>query len=1071
MKVTQIRVAGQGAWPHLTLPSLSPELNVLYGPPRTGKSTVAHLAAHLLYGKADSPWRQQFAQMPPMAEGAIDVESPQGNFVLRRHRDGSQLGRLTVASASGAPVDNHTIRALLGGVAPALLAELFNVDFAEAPQAKTLLEGEFARQFTQAIALESADVATTSPVCEEHAPQILGQIDRRRVDELVRRRDEVVRQIESQMSERRRGSTAIAQEIATIESTLGKRRADAEELGTRLHAVESKLAEVAARLRYYSLETVVRPLAPGDAEARQATLDQLDAEASRCRQMLSDLQAREATVRRELAEVHPDGTADSIGSLAEQRATVGVLERLLDDLDAEVAGLARSHEPGRCIAADAHARMLPVVQLLRQQLYSMCGQVTEQERAVRRRQLRTEMRQLSRAQSDLSDQLEHLLDRRRTLVYEAQLSGRVTATLPQTPAAGHCQCEGHDNFVRHEDSLIAGRNVRGRHEDDLRTQRTDLEAQRQQLRQSGDALAQEMADLSARWERLQQDRTQTSERASLDELRGELERLEGEIARTLQSPVVPFAPIGVAGTRRRPWKASDALAQLTGGELTQIRLSREGRAATIVDRAGRLLVVDDLTPAQNDQLYVALVLALTSSLSTRGLDLPLVLDEPFLRQEPAGAAAMASVLAEYARQGRQMFVFTEDREALRHFESLGVAVHDIDALRRREVPVAPAVIVTPVATTSTVRVVRETIDAVRPFKPNVERVAAASDRAIEKSTYFLTADASIADFPVLGNDTLSVFSSLGIRTIEDLLAADAAEVARRLAHPAVSAEAVRLWQQHTSLMCFVPGVSLADAQVLAACEVTSPETLFNIDVRLLAEAVTRFLDTERGRRFATSRDRFSRDRIALLQKHARRQRDRWQLLSPRYAWVERTVESPKRRKKPEARPRRAQRPATTTPRIAHQTKRPQASPLRFFLDRRSSVADAPSIGAKTAERLTLVGVRTVADLLNANPESTAEELGVRHITATTLAQWQSQARLACRIPELRSAGAQILVACGFTEPEQIAAANLSELTRRVDAFCRTTEGQRLLRGGEAPSAARIAGWVRHAAQMRPLEAA
>ena len=75
-----------------------------------------------------------------------------------------------------------------------------------------------------------------------------------------------------------------------------------------------------------------------------------------------------------------------------------------------------------------------------------------------------------------------------------------------------------------------------------------------------------------------------------------------------------------------------------------------------------------------------------------------------------------------------------------------------------------------------------------------------------------------ADFPVLGNDTALVFSSLGIRTVEDLLAADAADVARRLAHPAVTADAVRLWQQHTSLMCFVPGVSLVDAQVRVEVE-------------------------------------------------------------------------------------------------------------------------------------------------------------------------------------------------------------------------------------------------------------
>ena len=52
MKVTQLDLAGQGAWPDLALERLSPELNVVYGPPRTGKSAVAQLAAHLLYGKA-----------------------------------------------------------------------------------------------------------------------------------------------------------------------------------------------------------------------------------------------------------------------------------------------------------------------------------------------------------------------------------------------------------------------------------------------------------------------------------------------------------------------------------------------------------------------------------------------------------------------------------------------------------------------------------------------------------------------------------------------------------------------------------------------------------------------------------------------------------------------------------------------------------------------------------------------------------------------------------------------------------------------------------------------------------
>src|SRR6185436_8241439 len=90
-----------------------------------------------------------------------------------------------------------------------------------------------------------------------------------------------------------------------------------------------------------------------------------------------------------------------------------------------------------------------------------------------------------------------------------------------------------------------------------------------------------------------------------------------------------------------------------------------------------------------------------------GVNLPLVLDEPFLRQDAVGVRAMAGVLGEFAREGRQVLVFTADAEAARAFASQGVEVRDIDQLRRRErvAPPAPTV-----ATASTVRVVREPID-------------------------------------------------------------------------------------------------------------------------------------------------------------------------------------------------------------------------------------------------------------------------------------------------------------------------------------------------------------------------
>ena len=115
--------------------------------------------------------------------------------------------------------------------------------------------------------------------------------------------------------------------------------------------------------------------------------------------------------------------------------------------------------------------------------------------------------------------------------------------------------------------------------------------------------------------------------------------------------------------------------------------------------------------------------------------------------------------------------------------------------------------------------------------------------------------------------------------------------------------------------------------------------------------------------------------------------------------------------------------------------------------------------------------RTVADLLNANPESAAHELGEAKVTAAVITRWQREARLVCRIPELRAVGAQLLVASGFHEAEQVAGASAEELVARVQETCRSAAGQRILRNGPAPSRQRIADWIRHAGQRRSLDAA
>src|SRR5690349_6167694 len=150
MRVTQLRLAGTPLRPDLLLDRISPELNAVFGTPSAGKTAVAQLAAQLLYGKANAG-RLEHGSDDPLTDGSIEVESQQGKYLLRRHRDGSAFGRLSIASAGGPAVDSRTIRTLLFSLSPRLLAELYAVDFRQAPRPAALLQGEFAREFAAAL--------------------------------------------------------------------------------------------------------------------------------------------------------------------------------------------------------------------------------------------------------------------------------------------------------------------------------------------------------------------------------------------------------------------------------------------------------------------------------------------------------------------------------------------------------------------------------------------------------------------------------------------------------------------------------------------------------------------------------------------------------------------------------------------------------------------------------------------------------------------------------------------------------------------------------------------------------
>jgi predicted flap endonuclease-1-like 5' DNA nuclease len=163
--------------------------------------------------------------------------------------------------------------------------------------------------------------------------------------------------------------------------------------------------------------------------------------------------------------------------------------------------------------------------------------------------------------------------------------------------------------------------------------------------------------------------------------------------------------------------------------------------------------------------------------------------------------------------------------------------------------------------------------------------------------------------------------------------------------------------------------------------------------------------------------------------------------------------------KKKAAPKIAALPKAAAPKPPKREKEP--SP-RFTLDGAAPVLDAPSIGPKTAKRLELLGVKTVADLLALSPENGQNKLAARHISAQVIRDWQAQALLACTVPGLRSREAQALVACGVRDASELMQFEPAMLTEAIARWGLSEDGARVWGTAPAPTEDDVADWIERA---------
>ncbi len=89
---------------------------------------------------------------------------------------------------------------------------------------------------------------------------------------------------------------------------------------------------------------------------------------------------------------------------------------------------------------------------------------------------------------------------------------------------------------------------------------------------------------------------------------------------------------------------------------------------------------------------------------------------------------------------------------------------------------------------------------------------------------------------------------LGVKTVADFLAADAATVAAGMSSRWVTAKTIALWQDQCRLMLDVPGLRGTHAELLAQAGYRSSESLASAEADKLCADVLAFAATSAGRR-------------------------------------------------------------------------------------------------------------------------------------------------------------------------------------------------------------------------------
>lgn len=1144
MKLASLHIDRFGARKDLRLADFTDHLNVVYGPNGSGKTTIIQFLRWMLFGDRDEISRRYLNTSGGPAFGSVTIRDARGLRSLeRRCQAGSMLSHLTTPGQLDGAIPPTT-------VSNVEFDRFFVVSFDRARNIADLINAANAHGL--ALHVDESKL--------EQSRQLRSRIDSMRQeltafshlesrDQLMLRRQ----QIESQINGYRQSTLEQLRSLQEQKASILQSLAEPQSTVDHLQNVAATLEDaIATRKRHLvdlreQWETEHRLIA----EQRQERVDELSEQLHRWHQILQEVRVRLDELR------NRQDTASTYRSTdpAELQLFVKQLGLKIQDIEQDlhyVQDPAERYE-GRMEADYLRQILQSAMASLRTELLQI-GQSVEQQRFSSRDQAaREELNYLLRVEREISDLVE-TLSRQRTQLSDYYAAGMDVAPrdftfVASTPWIQSSLPNSYPSSVSRTDfaSDAFGRtskfegsvnqlwseydDFRLRHLSDRRNtaaaklSEAELRVRelQQELQRVETAIEHHQSD--TRIESLQRELHSLHERLLVLDRRAELERRLADLETQYQQLA------DLTGSSSTVQRATAYLRQLTDGEFAQIQISQDHRCR--VTSRSRVLDSRHQTPGDSfvydyaqlsrgvqDQVYLALTLAIVEALESHGKHAPLVLNDVFSNLDQTAMRALVNVL-ETCSHKQQILVFTRHDHIRELFQRTQARLFTLR--EDRPLPSLPALRTKPRPeprpsldlSTPPVRPQQPTYDSATeptpPPTPSYKWVAEWQDRSapvgnrvdrydpppiferrypsLATTTARRTPEPELSPLPeyvpVEAEPELNpepvvteVVPSISLTTAlheAPLLGDEFVSYMRRLKvttvgeffdlDPEFAASELEGFgvtleivqrRQRELLMIVYVGANELEAQLLVAAGVPDPARLARADEAVLLKRMETILSRPQAADRFGSVTRYSLSRIRTWIRNA--QSSSFQARSRRSVSRSGRGRSERTRRRSEA---------TAAPRlhVAADTD------LRFYLELSDPVVDAPSIGPKTAEKLHAVGILTVADLLQTEAADISASLDEKRFTAELIRQWQLQAELVCTVPNLRGHDAQILVGSGVEDAVTLSSLEPSSLLPRVTKFVESKAGQRAIRNAKKPDLAEVTAWIAWSESARELQAA